>query len=118
MRNQRRQQRPVNSPPERLQKVMAEAGLGSRRGLEADIAAGQVTVNNRQVKLGHKVSAGDRIEYRQRRYDVIAKEIEPRTIIYNKPEGEVTTRHDPEGRPTVFDRLPRIKGARLSLIHI
>lgn len=102
----------VKTAPERLQKVMAEAGLGSRRGLENEIAAGEVTVNSKVASLGHKVKAGDRIEYRQRRYDVVARQLEARTLLYNKPEGEVTTRQDPEGRPTVFDRLPRLQGAR------
>ena len=98
---------------ERLQKIMARAGLGSRRKLEADIAAGQVMVNGQQATLGMKASPGDRLRYAERRYRVAADtRPEFKLIAYHKPEGLVTTRSDEQGRPTVFEHLPRIRGGR------
>lgn len=104
---------PSAAEPERLQKILARAGLGSRRELETSIEAGRIKVNGLVVGLGAKVGPGDRIEIDDKPVNVDdIFEPERRVIIYNKPEGEVTTRQDPEGRPTVFDRLPRLKGQR------
>ena len=97
---------------ERLHKVMAGAGLGSRRSLETQIAGGAVLVNGKKVELGRSVKPGDRIQFRDQEWQVIAATAQHRTLIYNKPEGEVTTRNDPDGRPTVFDRMPQVETAR------
>ncbi len=98
---------------ERLHKVLATAGLGSRRMLEGRIEAGEIQVNGSPATLGSSVRAGDRIELDGKRFVVISDSTEhARVLVYNKPEGVMTTREDPEGRPTVFEQLPRLKGAR------
>ncbi len=98
---------------ERLQKLMARAGLGSRRQLEADIAAGSLTVNGRAATLGDRAEAGDRIQYQRRRYRVEpGEQRDIRLIAYHKPEGRVTTRSDEQNRPTVFEHLPHLRSAR------
>lgn len=96
---------------EKLQKVLARRGLGSRRQLEKLIAEGRVSVNGKPAKLGDRVLETDRFQIDGRRVDFQADQ-SCRVLIYNKPEGEVSTRNDPEGRPTVFDGLPRIGGGR------
>ena len=97
---------------ERLQKVMAAAGLGSRRALERQVAEGAVLINGNKAKLGQLVKPDDRIGFRDREWRVLEETAQHRTLIYNKPEGELTTRVDPQDRPTVFDRLPRLNNAR------
>ncbi|WP_434031124.1 pseudouridine synthase [[Pseudomonas] boreopolis] len=97
---------------ERLHKVLAQAGLGSRRALEQRIADGLVKVNGEVAQTGMSVKSGDRIELDGRSFVASALTEPARVLIYNKPEGEVTTREDPEGRPTIFEALPALKGAR------
>lgn len=100
-----------SDPGERVQKALAQAGWGSRRQLEQAIVAGEINVNGQPAELGQRVRAGDVVQYGSRRM-VIGKgpRIERKVLIYNKPEGEVVSRGDPDGRPSVFDRLPRISG--------
>ena len=97
---------------ERLHKVLAQAGLGSRRALEERIAQGLVKVNGEVAQTGQSVKGGDRIEIDGKTFVASALTEPASVLMYNKPEGEVTTREDPEGRPTVFEALPRLKGAR------
>ncbi|KRG72608.1 hypothetical protein ABB27_00205 [Stenotrophomonas terrae] len=97
---------------ERLHKVLAQAGLGSRRALEQRIADGLVKVNGEVAQTGMSVKSGDKIDLDGRSFVASALTDPSRVLIYNKPEGEVTTRDDPEGRPTVFEALPPLKGAR------
>ena len=97
---------------ERLHKVLAQAGLGSRRALEQRIADGLVKVNGEVAQTGMSIKGGDRIELDGKTFVASALTEPSRVLIYNKPEGEVTTREDPEGRPTIFEALPALKGAR------
>ena len=97
---------------ERLHKVLAQAGLGSRRALEQRIADGLVRINGETAQVGQSVTGGDKIEIDGKTFVATALTEPSRVLMYNKPEGEVTTREDPEGRPTVFEALPMLKGAR------
>ncbi|WP_018416627.1 23S rRNA pseudouridine(2605) synthase RluB [Teredinibacter turnerae] len=104
----------VNEPQgEKLQKVLARAGLGSRREMERLISLGKVSVNGATARLGDRVGAEDKIEYDGKRVHA-APVVKQRTrvILYNKPEGQICSRNDPEGRPTVYDNLPKIAQSR------
>jgi 23S rRNA pseudouridine2605 synthase len=96
---------------ERLQKLLAAAGLGSRRLVEEWIRAGRLSVNGQTAKLGDRASGADDIRLDGRRLELGGKQSGKHDLlIYHKPLGEVTTRRDPQGRPTVFERLPPTRG--------
>lgn len=96
---------------DRIQKVLATAGAGSRRRIESWIRAGRITVDGRPAQIGQLLKGGEDIRIDGQ--PVAIREDKPvRLLAYHKPEGEVSTRHDPENRPTVFESLPRIRGAR------
>ncbi|MCH9769917.1 MAG: pseudouridine synthase [Gammaproteobacteria bacterium] len=95
---------------EKLQKVLARLGLGSRRELETWIVDGRVKVNGRVAKLGARVDDSAVISVDNKTIGQIPQS--EKVLIYNKPMGEICTRHDAEGRPTVFDRLPKLTGQR------
>lgn len=97
---------------DRLQKFLADQGVGSRRDIEARIAAGQVSVNGETAVLGQRVQPGDMVRVGGRGYKVSAVARLPRVLLYHKPEGEISSREDAKGRPTVFEHLPRIRGGK------
>jgi 23S rRNA pseudouridine2605 synthase len=90
----------------RLQKLLAQAGLGSRRTIEEWIRAGRVTVAGRTARLGDRATAADDVCLDGRKLELGSLPAAAELLLYYKPVGEVTTRRDPEGRPTVFERLP------------
>ena len=94
--------------------MIAKVGLASRREAEEWIALGRVKVNGAVAKVGDRVSNDDRLEVDGHLVDfeLDDEESSRRFILYHKPEGEVCTRTDPEGRPTVYDRLPSLQGER------
>lgn len=101
-----------NTETFKLQKLLAQKGLGSRREMETLIAAGNVSINGRVAVVGDRVGAEDRVQIGKRviRFD-LNKRL-PQVLLYHKPEGEIVSRHDPEGRPSVFDKLPHLKSSK------
>jgi 23S rRNA pseudouridine2605 synthase len=97
---------------QKLQKILAQTGLGSRRAMEQWIEEGRVTVNARVASVGTRVTPSDIIRVGQRIVRWGAPHRLPEVLIYHKPEGELTSRDDPKGRATVFDRLPRLREGR------
>ena len=97
---------------ERIQKVLANAGLGSRREVEGWIKEGRLSVNGVPAALGDKISLDDAITLDGKPIRRHQKKSVARTIIYHKPVGEICTRNDPEGRPTIFKKLPRAEFSR------
>ncbi|UJF21154.1 23S rRNA pseudouridine(2605) synthase RluB [Shewanella sp. OMA3-2] len=98
---------------EKLQKVLARAGHGSRREMEAWIAAGRVSIDGEIANLGDRVEASAKIRIDGRAIALKSvDEVICRVLAYHKPEGEICSRKDPEGRPTVFERLPNMRDSR------
>jgi 23S rRNA pseudouridine2605 synthase len=97
----------------KLHKVLAEAGMGSRRDMEELIIAGRVSVNGEPAHIGQRILPTDAVRINgklmQRR---VANNKPPRVLVYHKPAGEIVSADDPEGRPSVFDRLPNMKNGK------
>lgn len=103
----------VTDPEPKLHKALADAGLGSRRELEDWIVAGRVSVNGMPAHVGQRIGPEDKIRVNGKLIQLrFAQGRLPRVLIYHKPEGEIVSRDDPEGRPSVFDKLPRLKAGR------
>jgi len=102
-----------NTESEKVQKVLARAGKGSRREIEAMISEGRVSVDGKSAFLGDRITGTEQIRLDGHVVKLTAQDDDIcRVLIYNKPEGEMCTRKDPEGRPTVFDRLPPLETGR------
>lgn len=96
--------------PERIQKLLATLGYGSRREIESWIAEGRIEVNGKTAVLGDKASRLDRIALDGKRIRMpskVGKNKKSEVLLYHKNDGEICSRRDPEGRPTVFDKLPK-----------
>lgn len=114
-RGRQAEKREALAKSEKLQKVLADAGMGSRRDMEQMILEGRITVNAKPAYIGQRVMPDDEV----RMNGVVVKRAEPsdtrkvpRVLVYNKPTGQIVSMDDPEGRPTVFDSLPKISSGR------
>ncbi|MBI1423146.1 MAG: pseudouridine synthase [Gammaproteobacteria bacterium] len=97
---------------EKIQKVLANLGYASRREIERWIEEGRVRVNNQVIGLGVRVTPADKISIDGKPVHRVPTQQIPRVLIYHKPVGEICTRSDPQGRPSVFDKLPRLSKGR------
>jgi 23S rRNA pseudouridine2605 synthase len=103
----------VATGPERLQKLLAGVGVGSRREIETWIRAGRVTIDGKAASLGQRVTGQEAIAIDGRPVTELRRpRAGERTLVYHKPAGQMCTRRDPEGRPTVFENLPPLQGRR------
>ncbi|SNS35976.1 23S rRNA pseudouridine2605 synthase [Noviherbaspirillum humi] len=96
----------------KLHKVLADAGLGSRRDMEELIIAGRVSVNGEPAHIGQRILATDQVRINGKLIQRKVSKRPPRVLVYHKPAGEIVSHQDPEGRPSVFDRLPTMKAAK------
>lgn len=101
---------------EKIQKVLARQGLGSRREIETWLQAGRIFVNGKKALLGDRISLADQICVDNQAISLSQATVKTQLLCYNKPEGEVCTRTDPEGRPTVFRALPLLTTGRWVMI--
>lgn len=97
---------------QKLHKVLAQAGLGSRREMEELIASGQVTINGKTAQVGDRVGARDVVRVGKRVIHFRSARRLPRVMLYHKSEGEIVSRDDPQGRPSVFDKLPQLRSSK------
>lgn len=96
----------------KLHKVLAEVGLGSRRDMEELIIAGRVSVNGELAHIGQRILPTDQVRINGKLLQRKVTKKPPRVLVYHKPAGEIVSHNDPEGRPSVFDRLPNMKAAK------
>jgi 23S rRNA pseudouridine2605 synthase len=102
----------LNAQSEKLHKVLADAGIGSRRDMEEMIIAGRVSVNGQPAHIGQRVLPSDQVRVNGKPLARKQPGRPPRVMLYHKPAGEIVSQDDPENRPTVFDRLPKVAGSR------
>jgi 23S rRNA pseudouridine2605 synthase len=115
----RRRNAPRGAPPReadddapKLHKLLADAGIGSRREMEELIIAGRVSVNGQPAYVGQRIGPSDQVRVNGRPLNRRAQKPAPKVLLYHKPPGEICSRDDPGQRATVFERLPRLKGER------
>ncbi|MCK9506285.1 MAG: pseudouridine synthase [Porticoccaceae bacterium] len=101
---------------EKLQKALARIGVASRRELERWILSGRISVNGKVAKIGDRVDPSDEVRVDGHPVKLSSEQERIRVILYNKPEGEISTKEDPEGRPTVFSHLPRLHRGRWVMV--
>ncbi len=113
-RGRRAAKQALNAQSDKLHKVLADAGIGSRRDMEELIISGRVSVNGEPAHIGQRVLPTDQVRVNgkplSRRAANAARP--PRVLLYHKPAGEIVSQDDPEKRPTVFEKLPKVSGAR------
>ncbi len=97
---------------QKLHKMLAHSGLGSRRAMEEAIASGRVTVNGSRAEVGTRVGPEDMVRFEGRIVKLKFTSRLPRVMLYHKPEGEIVSHDDPEKRATVFDKLPRMRSSK------
>ncbi|WP_040570820.1 23S rRNA pseudouridine(2605) synthase RluB [Methyloversatilis thermotolerans] len=102
----------VFKEPQKLHKMLADMGLGSRRELEEWIIAGRVSVNSMPAHVGQRIGPEDKVRVNGKLIQIHFAQRAPRVMLYHKPEGEIVSRDDPEGRPSVFDKLPKVSAGR------
>ena len=102
----------ADAEPERLQKVLAQTGVASRREVEEMIGAGRISVNGEIATIGQKIGPLDRVRVNGKLVNLQFAIKVPRVLVYHKPDGEIVSRDDPEGRVSVFDRLPVLRRGR------
>ncbi len=102
---------------ERIQKLLSRAGYGSRREIERMVNAGEILVNGQRADSGQAIDENDQVTLRGQRLHLSSRlQCHPKVLMYHKPAGEVCTLSDPEGRPTVFDTLPKIRAGRWIMV--
>ncbi len=111
-RGRRAAQSALNAQSDKLHKVLADAGIGSRREMEELIVAGRVSVNGQPAHVGQRVLPTDQVRINGRPLQRRQPGRPPRVLIYHKPTGEIVSHDDPQARPSVFERFPRVSGGR------